>query len=91
MSIKAKLLKRLEEAEKKIIPSDIDVMVFIEETEEAGTYRVQQNVYHGRESHKRDYIESWNVKASSAQEVADSYQPPEGCKEPLIFMYDFGE
>lgn len=91
MSIKANLLKRLEEAEKRIIPSNIDVVVFIEETEESGTYRVRQNVYHGRKSHNRDYIEIWNVKASSAQEVADSYQPPEGCENPLIFMYDFGE
>ena len=91
MSIKAKLLKRLDEAEKKIKPSDIDVIVFIEETEEAGTYSVQQNIYHGREGHRKDSVETWTVKATSAKEVADSYTPPEGCKEHLIFMRDFGE
>lgn len=91
MSISAKLLRRLEEAEKRIVPSEIDVMVFIEETAEKGVYHVQENVYHGTKNHTRDYIKQWDVKASSAREVAENYEPPEGCKEPLIFMYDYGE
>ena len=90
MSIKARLLKRLEDAEKKIIPKKINVIVFIEETKEAGIYKVQQNLYYGADSIKKDSIDQWNVKASNAQEIADNYKAPNGCNEPLIFMYDFG-
>lgn len=82
------LLKRLEEIEKRMVPKNIDVMVFIEESVVEGSYQVQQNVYRGNGT---VCIDKWNIKASSAQEVADQYQPPEGCKEPMIFMYDFGE
>ena len=86
MSIRAKLLRRLEEAEKRVIPKGIDVIVFIEETEEKGVYMVQQNIY-GSDSCNHD---SWKIKASSTKEVAENYQQPAGCKEPLIFMHDFG-
>ena len=87
MSIKAKLLKRLEKAEKKIIPGSIDVFVFIEESEEPGTYNVHQIIYRGDNQERTETC----VKASNAQEVADNYRPPEECKEPLIFKYDFGK
>ena len=89
MSIRAKLLRRLEEAEKRGIPKGIDVIVFIGETEEKGLYMVQQHIY-GSDSCNHDSINSWKIKASSTKEVAENYQSPEGCKEPLIFMYDFG-
>lgn len=91
MSIKGNLLKRLEKAEKRIIPNGIDVMVFIKETAEKGVFQVQQNVYYRNKYRARDSVKKWNVEASSIQEVADKYQPPEGCNEPILFLIDYRE
>ena len=47
MSIKAGLLKRLEEAEKKILPGEIAAFVIIKPTEEKGVFSVSEAVYFG--------------------------------------------
>jgi hypothetical protein len=89
MSIKAKLLKRLEEAEKKILPGEIAAFVIIKPTDEKGVYSVSEAVYFGEGGHKEDYTGTWTVKAENLQEAADSYKPPEGCKEPLKFIINY--
>lgn len=85
MAIKNDILKRLEKAEKRCIPKDLDCMVFIEDTEEKGVYTLKENIYTKKGCRSR--IET--IKANNAQEIADNYKPPEGCKEPLVFMVDY--
>lgn len=87
MAIKDNILKRLEKAEKRCIPKDVECIVFIEETEKRGVYVLKENIYTRSGCHSRHEV----INASSAQEVADNYKQPEGCKEPLVFVVDYGE
>lgn len=89
--MKQGILKRLENIEKRMIPKDVDAIVFIEEGKEPGTYTVLEHVYHGGERNMKDTSRAWELKAGSASEAASMYEPPEGCKEPIVFIYDFGE
>lgn len=89
--MKQSILKRLADIEKRVIPKDVDALVFVEKGNESGTYTIQENVYHGGKNQLKDTVKKWTVSAHSAKEAAKLYVPPEGCKEPIIFIYDFGE
>lgn len=84
MAIKSSILTRLAKAEKKCIPQDLDCMVFIEETDKQGVYMLKENVYTKRGCRSREE----EITAISAEEIAENYKIPEGCKEPIIFMID---
>ena len=89
MSIKANLLKRLEEAEKKILPGEIAAFVIIKPTDKEGVFSVSEAVYFGEGGHRKDYAEAWTVKAENLQGAADSYKPPEGCKDPIKLLINY--
>lgn len=85
--MKSSILKRLEAAEKKMIPKDVDVIVYIEETDRKGIFKLQESVYAGK-SYRQTIKE---VEGQSVHDVADEYEPPTGCREPIIFLMDLGE
>lgn len=80
------VLKRLEKAEQEVIPKDLNVVVFIEESDTNGIFNLQENIYRKN----RVDVRKEKIKASNAQEIAANYVPPDGCKEPLIISYDYG-
>lgn len=87
MITRRELLKRLEKAEKRCIPQYSECFLFIEETNKEGVYLVIEVVYTpGRPEQRRET----EVKANSAQEIIDKYTQPEGCKNVISFMYDYG-
>ena len=86
MSIKKNLIKRLEEFEKKLLPGEMVDFVFIQETDKPGIFSLSHTVSFGEGGTDKDYKETWEVKAENAEEVAERYNPPDGCKEVLKFI-----
>lgn len=86
-----KLLKRLENIEKIMIPKDADVIVFIEEAEEPGKYTIDERVYYGEKGHLKDTFNKWTIEAGNIEEAFETYTPPKGCKELIVFLHNIEE
>lgn len=84
-----KVLCEVKDMERKLIPQGASVIVFVQESDTHGIYTITERIYNM--CNQKDELNVFEIQAGSLKEASDKYIPPEGCKEPLVFLFDYGE